>query len=222
MTLPAPEPIESQGYTIAHLFSALPSFFLSGMFLITWIAPEALGEKTISYLMLVMLLEFINVHAAGFMGNTIISESERGKKAMTIIGLGVFYTLFVGAFALTFKQWWPLWAFWGLVLNRLLGVLLGKAPTGQEKNMIQTSWGIGVFCYVMLVFATIILPVPAFGVTSEVIAKQGFTMRGLWIDEPYRMMAFGFLYFAVIGLTELFSYKWTFQGGNVGQFFRRS
>jgi len=222
MTLPAPEPIEPQGYTIVHLFSALPSFILSGLFLITWIAPSALGQKMISYLMLVMLLEFINVHAAGFMGNTIISDAGRGKKAMMIIGLGVLYTLFVGAFALSFDQWWPMWAFWGLVLNRLLGVLLGKAPTGQEKSMIQTSWAIGVFCYVMLVFATIILPVPALGVSSEVIAEQGFTARGLWIDEPYRMMAFGFLYFSVIGLAELFSYRWTFQGGNVAQFFRRS
>jgi hypothetical protein len=222
MTFPAQDPIDAQGYTIAHLFSALPSFILSGMFLITWIAPNALGEKMISYLMLIMLLEFINVHAAGFMGNTIISENSRQKKALTIIGLGVFYTLFVGGFALAFNQWWPIWAFWGLILNRLLGVLLGKAPTGQEKTMLQTSWGIGVFCYVMLVFATVILPVPAFGVTSEVIANQGFTMRGLWIDEPNRMMAFGFLYFAVIGLTELNSYRWTFQGGNVAQFFRRS
>jgi hypothetical protein len=47
-------------------------------------------------------------------------------------------------------------------------------------------------------------------------------MGGLWVDEPYRMMAFGFFYFAVIGLAELFSYKWTFQGGNVAQFFRSS
>ena len=172
--------------------------------------------------MLVMLLEFINVHAAGFMGNTIISDSGRGPKAIMIIGLGVFYTLFVGAFALAFDQWWPVWAFWGLVLNRLLGVLLGKAPTGQEKSMIQVSWAIGVFCYVMLVFATIILPVPSLGISSEVVARQGLTGGGLWIDEPYRMMAFGFMYFAAIGLTELFSYKWTLQGGNVAQFFRRS
>ena len=221
MSVPVPEPIEPQGYTIAHLFSALPSFFLGGMFLITWIAPDAFGEKTISYLMLVMLLEFINVHAAGFMGTTIISDSGRWIKTITIIGLGVFYTLFVGAFALAFDQWWPMWAFWGLVLNRLLGVLLGKALTGQERRMIETSWAIGVFCYVMLVFATIILPVPAFGVSSEVIARQGFTASGLWIDEPYRMMAFGFLYFTVIALTELFSYKWTFQRGNVARFFRR-
>ena len=172
--------------------------------------------------MLLMLLEFINVHAAAFMGNTITSESSRGMKAITITGLGVFYTLFVGAFALAFEQWWPMWAFWGLVVNRLLGVLLGKAPTGQEKSMVRTSWAIGMFCYVMLVFATVMLPVPSFGVTSEVIARQGFTASGLWIDEPYRMMAFGFLYFAAIGLTELYSYKWTFQGGNIAQFFRRS
>lgn len=221
MSVPVPEPIEPRGYTIAHLISALPSFFISGMFLITWIAPDAFGEKTITYLMLVMLLEFINVHAAGFMGTTIISDSGRGTKATMIVGLGVFYTLFVGAFAASFEQWWPLWAFWGLVLNRLLGVLLGKALTGQERKMIETSWAIGVFCYVMLVFATVILPVPSFGVSSEVIARQGFTMGGLWIDEPYRLMAFGFLYFAAIGMTELFSYKWTFQKGNVAQFFRR-
>jgi hypothetical protein len=222
MTLPPPDPVDPQGYTIAHLISALPSFILSGIFLITWVAPNALGQKMISYLMLVMLLEFINVHAAGFMGNTIISENSRGKKAAMIIGLGIFYTLFVGGFAFMFEQWWPVWAFWGLILNRLLGVLLGKAPTGQEKIMLQTSWAIGVFCYVMLVFATILLPVPVLGVSSEAIAQQGFTARGLWIDEPYRLMAFGFLYFIVIGLAELFSYRWTFQGGNVAQFFRRS
>jgi hypothetical protein len=221
MTVPGPEPIEPQGYSVLHLVSGLPSFFLSGMFLVTWIAPRAFGEKTISYLMLLMLLEFINVHAAGFMGMTIVSESSRGKKAITIVSLGVFYTLFIGGFALAFKQWWPVWAFWGLVLNRLLGVLLGKAPTGQDKIMLQTSWAIGVFCYVMLVFATVVLPIPAFGVTSEVIAQQGFTARGLWIDEPHRMMAFGFLYFGAIGLTELYSYKWKLQGSNVVQFFRR-
>ena len=222
MSVPVPEPVEPQGFTIAHLFSALPSFCLSGVFLITWIAPEALGQKMVSYLMLLMLLEFINVHAAGFMGTTIISDSGRGTKAAMIAGLGVFYTLFVGAFSLAFDQWWPLWAFWGLVLNRLLGVLLGKALTGQERKMIESSWAIGVFCYVMLVFATIMLPVPALGVTAGIIARQELTGSGLWIDEPYRMMAFGFLYFAAIGMTELFSYKWTFQKGNVAQVFRRS
>jgi hypothetical protein len=222
MNVSDPDPIGPEGYTIAHLLSGVPSFVISGIFLITWIAPTALGEKMISYLMLVMLLEFINVHAAGFMGNAIISETARGTKAMMITGLGLFYTIFVGGFAFAFDQWWPVWAFWGLVLNRLLGVLLGKAMTGQEKEMIQTSWAIGVFCYVMLVFATILLPVPSFGVTPDAIARQGFTMGGLWVDEPYRLMAFGFLYFAVIGMTEVFSYKWAFRGGNVAHFFHNA
>ena len=220
MIEPSLEPIEPQGFTPAHLLSALPSIGISGMFLITWIAPRAFGKQMVSYLMLVMLMEFINVHAAGFMGNVIVGDADRAKKAFAIAGLGIFYTLFVGAFSAAFKQWWSLWAFWGLIFNRLLGVLLGKAPTGQEKRMLQTSWAAGVFLYVMLVFATIILPVPSCGITAEVIAEQGFTMGGLWIEEPYRVMAFGFLYFAAVGLAEMLSYKWSFQHGNVGRFFR--
>jgi hypothetical protein len=217
MTVPAPEPIKPQNFSLAHLFSALPSFVFSGVFLITWLFPDALGEHMISYLMLIMLMEFINVHAAGFMGNAIIGTAERGKKAATILGLGVMYTLFVGAFSLAFKEWWPLGAFWVLVVNRLLGVLLGKAPTGQEKAALQASWAFGAFSYVMLVFATIILPVPEFGVTADVIARQGLEMSGLWLEQPYRMMAFGFTYFALIGCSELFSTRW-----NLARFYRSS
>ena len=209
MTLPTSEPIEPQGFSLAHLWSALPSFGLSGLFVITWFSPNAFGEKMVSYLMLVMLMEFLNLHAAGFMGNAIISNIARGRKALVILGLGALYTLFVGAFSLAFKQWWPLWAFWGLTLNRLLGVLLGKAPTGQEKRMLQFSWASGVFLYVMLVFATTFLPMPSFGITEDVIRRQAFTMQGLWVEDPYRVIAFGFLYFAASGLMELYSFKWT-------------
>jgi hypothetical protein len=222
MALPSTEPIGAQGLTTAHLISAIPDFVLSGIFLITWIAPDALGEKMVSYLMLVMLMEFINVHAAGFMGKTIISDADPRKKALSIVGLGLLYTLFVGAFAFLFKVWWPLLAFWGLILNRLLGILLGKTPTEAEKNALQASWSVGVFAYVMLVFATIMIPIPSLGVDAVVIARQNLGMKGLWIDQPYRMMAFGFLYFAAIGFFELYSFKWIKPGSNVIQFFRRS
>jgi hypothetical protein len=217
MTIPAAEPLKLHDYTLAHLFSALPSFIFSGVFLVTWIAPGTFGANMISYLMLIMLMEFINVHAAGFMGNAIIGDAGRGKKAATILGLGVMYTLFVGAFSLVFKEWWPLGAFWALVLNRLLGVLLGKAPTGQEKAALQASWAFGALSYIMLVFATILLPVPEFGVTTDVITNQGLETGGLWSDQPYRMMAFGFTYFAVSGCSELFSTKW-----NLARFYRTS
>jgi len=73
----------------------------------------------------------------------------------------------------------------------------------------------------MLVFATVMLPVPALGVTQEAIDLQGFSMEGLWIEEPFRVLAFGFLYFAAIGLWELFSFKWAVQHGNVGRLFQK-
>jgi hypothetical protein len=221
MTIPSPEPVEARGFTLGYLFSALPSFGLSVVFLITWVDPYVLGERMISYLMLVMLMEFINVHAAGFMGTIIISDFKASKKTLVLIGLGLFYSLFLLGFSLGFGEWWPIWAFWGLVLNRLLGIFFGKALSGQEKAMIMSSWGIGVFCYVMLVFATVMLPVPALGVTQEAIDLQGFSMEGLWIEEPFRVLAFGFLYFAAIGLWELFSFKWAVQHGNVGRLFQK-
>ena len=40
------------------------------------------------------------------------------------------------------------------------------------------------------------------------IRLQEFTGSGLWIDEPQRVLAFGFLYFIGTGLSELFSHEW--------------
>jgi len=99
-------------------------------------------------------------------------------------------------------------AFWGLTLNRLLGVLLGKAPSGEEKMMMQNSWAVSVFFYVVVAGATAFIPVPALGITADVVSRQGFTGDGLWELEPHRVIVFGFLYFAAIGLFELFSYRW--------------
>jgi hypothetical protein len=50
---------------------------------------------------------------------------------------------------------------------------------------------------------------PSFGITEDVIRRQAFTMQGLWVEDPYRVIAFGFLYFVASGLMELYSFKWT-------------
>ncbi len=59
-----------------------------------------------------------------------------------------------------------------------------------------------VGAYVFGVFATIVLPVPRLGITPEVVAGQGFTSSGAWIEEPQRVIAFGVLYFTILGLFE--------------------
>jgi hypothetical protein len=194
------------------LLAALPDFGIAGLFLLTWIAPRAVGIEYVGRLLLVMLLEFIVVHSAGFMGAVAIADQPRAKKVLLMVGLGGFYTLFVGAFGLAFSAWWPLGAFWALVLNRLLGVILGQAGDDDSRMLVMAGWAAGVVAYLGTAFATIMLPVPRLGMTEAVVQAAALPGSGLWIEEPHRVLAMGFLYFSLLGLSGLADHRWFAKG----------
>jgi hypothetical protein len=171
-------------------------------------SPGRLGDRMIGYLTLVMLLEFVIVHSSGFMAAFLASDIPRGKKALWIVGLSGFYTIFTGGFALVFRTWWPVTGFWLLTLNRLSSVLLGQAPVGREKELVRHSWGAGVLFYLVFAIVTALLPVPRLGITPAVVAAQPLPGSGLWFDEPQRVIAFGFLYFTAMALWELGTPAW--------------
>jgi hypothetical protein len=158
--------------------------------------------------MLVMLLEFIIIHSAAFMGAVLFAPGSRGRRAWRVVGLGAFYSLFAGGFALAFKTAWPLWSFWGLTLNRMLSVLVGQAPEGEEREFLQRGWAACALAYLVFAFATIILPIPRLGITPDVVRTLGLQGEGLWVDQPWRVLAFGFVYFSAVGLSELFDHRW--------------
>lgn len=199
---------DRSGPTVVGALSAIPDFGLALVFLVTWISPYTFAEKTVANLVLVVLMEFLIIHSSGFMGFVLFRDAGKWGKAVQTIGLALLYTLFVAAFSFSFGQWWPLWAFWGMTLNRLLGILLGQAPTGQEKAFVQKSWIVGALLYFFFVFFTVLAPLPALGVTPDVVAKQGFTMTGLWVEDPQTALALGFLYYASVALSEMFGHSW--------------
>jgi hypothetical protein len=188
--------------------SALPDFALAITFLSAWIAPNAVHPGTVSHLMLVMLLEFIIVHSSAFMGNIAVSTGTRQAKVTAMIGLGGFYTLFVGGFSLAFHSVWPLISFWALMLNRMLGVIVGQAPAAEQKAFVQRSWATSVLLYMGACFFTILVPLPRFGLTNEVVWSLHLPGSGLWVSQPHRVMAFGFLYFTGVALSELGGHAW--------------
>ena len=190
------------------VIAALPDFGLAALFLATWIAPGTVGVHRIGTLLLVMLLEFFVVHSAGFMGAAAFGDGRRAQRLRWILGLGLLYTLFVGGFAAAFGTWWPLGAFWALVLNRLLGVLVGQVPSEDGRMLIMRGWAVSVMAYLGAVFATVLLPVPGFGIDASVRAAANLPGGGLWIEEPQRVIAAGFLYFAALGLSELADHRW--------------
>lgn len=206
----SPHPRETPGgqFSFSTLLSALPDFGLAVLFLLTWIEPMVFDERMVSYLVLVMLMEFIIVHSSGFMGFVMVGDGDKKKRSLQLLGLGVFYTLFVIGFAVGFGEWWPVAAFWGMTANRILFILLGQVPKEEEKQYLAKSWAVGVLFYVLFAMITVMLPVPEFGITREVVWAQEFTSEGVWVEEPQTAIAFGFLYFFAVGLSELFAHRW--------------
>ena len=188
---------------VRRLLAAAPDLALAAAFLVTWLRPTALGEGVVPYFMLTMLLEFVIVHSSGFMGSVVLSREDPGRRMKALLGLGLFYTLFVGGFALGFGVWWPVVAFWGLTLNRMLSVLLGDAPEGMERRYVRAGWALSVLYYLGGVFLTVLAPLPELGLTASVRSTLDLPGSGLWVDEPHRVLAFGVVYFGMTGIGEL-------------------
>lgn len=185
------------------IMSAIPDFLLAALFLWTWLHPTSLHPQMVKRLVSVVLLEFIIVHSAAFAGIVALSDMQRARKAAALIGLGAIYMLFAWGISAGSDSKWPTIAFFGLMLNRLLGVLLGAVPSEAQKKYLGSCWTVGAAAYVGCVFLTIVTAVPALGVTPDVIASQHFSSGGLWPEQPYRALAVGALYYTIIGAWEI-------------------
>ncbi len=194
--------------TPASLTAALPDLAFGAGCLLTWIWPDRMPGWMLQYIVLVMLLEFIVIHSSAILGSMAYGDDPKKKRLGAVLGLGAFYSVFVIGFSLAFKTAWPLITFWGQTLNRLMGAMMGPGVSGKQKLYIQSMWAATAMFYLGGVFLTTLLPIPRLGITSAVESAANLPGSGLWIDDPWRPAAFGFLYFTGVGLVELFQEHW--------------
>lgn len=207
--LVASEPSTRTPTWSTRVASAVPDLAFASVYLLTWWDPYTFGDRMVAYLMLVMLMEFIIVHSSAFMTATAYSESmSRKKRVSLLLGFGLFYLLFALGFGAGFGAWWPVWTMIALILNRILTVLLGKAPNKDQRLRIHAEQAASALFYIFGVMLTTFLPFPRLGLTPAVVARQNLPGSGVWIDEPHRVIAFGFLYFAAMALFELVGHGW--------------
>lgn len=190
------------------VIAAAPSLGMGAYYLATWIAPLQVGASAVPDLILVMLLEFIIIHSSLYMGSVAFSDAPRGEKARSVIMLGLFYSLFAGGFSLAFGVVWPFFAFWALTANRMLGPLIGQAPTGKEKTLLTKGWIIGALFYIVFVTVAMAAPTPRLGFSGAAMAQIHIPGSGDWVSKPWTAIAFGFMYFTATGISELFSHAW--------------
>ncbi len=191
-------------HRIARFLPAAPDLLTAVTFLVAWIAPLAWGTGLVGNLLLTMLLEFLIVHSGAFIGMTVLApDVSRLRKTLVVIGFGAFYMVFVLAIAFALKRLWPVWAFLWLLGGKLALVWFQRAGGTDEVQRQRELWIWSVLCYLGGTFVTLLLPLPRLGLTPEAIAQVGLTGKGLWVEKPQTVMAFGLLYFSALAWFKL-------------------
>lgn len=203
MSIPEPP---SQRATHAEIAGAIPDFALGLVFALAWIAPKWLEPWVVKWLLLTMLLEFIIIHSTAMLGSAVFTNPDPRKRLAIVIPLVLFYCVFALGFSLGFHTWWPLVSFVLLTANRMTPLIARSALANDEKTTLGASWAGTTLCYLVGVFVTTLAPIPRFGLTSSEVAALHLEGGGLWIDQPWRVIAFGAFYFTAVGLLELRSF----------------
>ena len=183
---------------LTRLVAALPDALTAAAFLATWIAPERVGVEQIGNLMTVMLIEFFVVHSSGFYAGILAATAvSRTKRALALLGLTSVYALFMLVLFALVHNPWPIYAFLWLLGSRFVHVLVAPLDDSAAIQRSVNLWAVSVATYVLGAMLTILLPLPALGVTPEVVANLHLGSGGEWSVRPYTVLAFGALYFAI-------------------------
>ena len=188
--------------TFKGFFSALPDFLTASVFVYVWLyAPER--PHLVKTMMLVMLIEFLVVHSAGFLGAIVFGNLSRSAKTKAVLGLGSIYALFALAFSAGFNSIWPVfWIVW-LLLSKLVVIWFGEGTSDRQKARMMGEWAAGVAFYVLGVFITLMPIIPRFSLTPEFVSTLSIEGSGVWIEQPHTVIAFGVIYFVAIGVTKM-------------------
>ncbi len=186
------------------LAAAIPDLTIGLVYLIAWVAPRLLRADLVAALIIALILEFLVIHSSAFLGAVIVGTGSRRSRAWAVFGISLFYLLMTSGFSWAMHSWAPLVGFCGLTANRLSGVMFGQAPAGRERDYIRRAWVVSLVCFIGFTFLTIKTPIPRLGLTADLVASlPRLHMKGAWVAEPWRAMAFGFLYFTSVGPFEL-------------------
>ena len=193
---------------MSRIGAAAPDAITASVFLALWLVPLAFGARGVGNGMLVMLVEFVLIHATILVPAAIIVLSLRfagPHKALLATGvLIVVYLLFLAALSATFHAWWPCLAFTWLLLAKFGLRLPGERLADEQQIDEGAIWTRSMLAYLGGLFAFTVLPIPQLGFAS--IDTSALVLpshaRGIWMREPYRVIAFGTFYFYFLAWTK--------------------
>jgi hypothetical protein len=182
-----------------RVLSALPDGVTAFACLVVWIAPRVFGDDAVKTLLLMMVMEFILVHATGFFtASALATDATRMQRIGPMLGLALVYMLFVCGFAYAFRAWWPLTVFLWLLVGKIAWVFANPRNSDDEKARQMSAWAFSVVAYIGAVFAGLMLPLPRLGLDAATVATLRLPASGEWITYPHKAIASAVLYYAAL------------------------
>ncbi len=191
--------LAGQPRLLGRMLGVLPDLLTGIACVIVWVSPLTFGQGAVKTVVLMMLMEFLIVHGTGFFTAIAFAEGTTPRRQLGAMAcmLG-FYALFVGAFAWSFKAWWPVWVFTWLVASKAAWIFSSTRERAIEANPQTQAWAFSTVAYLAAVGLTLFLPVPELGITASIRPELGLSGSGEWIDHPHvAVAAMAFYYFAI-------------------------
>ena len=167
--------------------------------LATWIAPTLLGAGMLRVAVTTFMLEFLVIHSTAFMAAAFNASSSARSRLRALLVLALLYLLLAVGFTATTGDWWPLLAFALLLAGRVAIAWQQRAAEPEQVALagreLMSDWVNSQVLYIPWVFAGLLLPWPALGLTPEVIAAGGVPGTGEWVERPQTVLVAGAGYF---------------------------
>ena len=189
-------------HLIGVAFAAIPLLTLSFILFNVWHDPMSWDKgHWVPYGVGLLLIEFILLHSGAFIGSMITGESPIKKRIKILAGLLFFYSLMVWGMARSVNSMSLIWIFASVTFSRLLSIFF---LADQGRAIMLRRAGIGTLFYLLVVFSTIFVPYPEWGITSSVV-NEVYPGRGsgIWEREPHRAIAGAAIYFLIMGIVEI-------------------
>lgn len=193
-----------------RLVKALPDAVTAGVFFWVWLDPTGWRRELVTQGLLIMLLEFILIHSGGFFGAIVLNPKEdRSRRIKMMLGLGVFYSVFVATWSWQFSSWWPMLFFLWLLGAKLVDLLLGRRTPDELRQRQMGMVGMSTTFYLLCVFATLFLPVPKLGLIHHG-HYYGMPGGGEWVSHPYVVIGSLVGYFGLLACAKILAWDAAF------------
>jgi hypothetical protein len=184
----------------------LPLLFISWLLLRVWIDPVSIdGGAWLRTAATLVLLEILLLHSGAFMAAGPIVCPKFWQRLLWFSGFSIVY--FGGM--VTYANWsggnYVLWLLLGVLASRLLSLVVLTDKKATIMMLQRSAIGVVVMIGTALVC---FIPLPLLGITEDVRFSAFGRIDDLLSGYPERLIAWGIVYFFLMGIIELYMGWW--------------